>query len=117
MNCMKCGRETQEDQVFCLECQIDMARHPVKPETVVNLPQRSTELPPKKQPHRWAVTEEDQIKKLNRRCRVLTILLAVVMVLSLLYVAISTKAVQRLLQENLVGRNYSTIGQDNGAGE
>ena len=38
MNCMKCGRETKEDAVFCEDCLDHMNRHPVPPNTLVYVP-------------------------------------------------------------------------------
>lgn len=40
MSCMRCGKETDENQVFCAECLADMERHPVKPGTPIQLPTR-----------------------------------------------------------------------------
>ena len=37
-HCMRCGRELALGQVFCKECQADMAQHPVDPATPVILP-------------------------------------------------------------------------------
>ena len=34
MNCLKCGREIEEGQVFCNDCLVQMAKYPVKPEVV-----------------------------------------------------------------------------------
>lgn len=33
MNCLKCGREIEEGQVFCNDCLVQMAKYPVKPGT------------------------------------------------------------------------------------
>ena len=38
MHCMRCGREVTLGQVFCKECQSDMAQHPVDPTTPVIIP-------------------------------------------------------------------------------
>lgn len=40
MNCIRCGREIEAEQVFCAECLEDMERHPVKPGTPIQLPVR-----------------------------------------------------------------------------
>ncbi len=40
MKCMRCGNQTEENQVFCAECLEDMERQPVKPGTPVLLPDR-----------------------------------------------------------------------------
>ena len=40
MGCMKCGKETADNQAFCEECLEEMAAYPVKPGTPVLLPNR-----------------------------------------------------------------------------
>lgn len=40
MSCIRCGRDTEDNQVFCVECLADMERHPVKPGTPIQLPVR-----------------------------------------------------------------------------
>ena len=41
MSCMKCGRDTQDPQVFCDDCLQVMERYPVKPGTPIQLPKRA----------------------------------------------------------------------------
>lgn len=65
MHCMRCGRELPLGQVFCKDCQSDMAKHPVDPTTPVILPppvpvvsnRRSTRKPRK---------PEEQLSRLRR---------------------------------------------------
>ena len=52
MHCMKCGREIQEQQVFCPDCLAHMAENPVKAGTAIKLPPRSIESLPKKRAFR-----------------------------------------------------------------
>ena len=40
MNCVKCGRETEENQVFCHVCMDAAEKYPVNPTTVVHIPVR-----------------------------------------------------------------------------
>ncbi len=40
MNCMRCGIEIEDPNVFCADCLADMERHPVKPGTPIQLPVR-----------------------------------------------------------------------------
>lgn len=44
MNCMKCGTEIEESQVFCDDCLAVMEKYPVKPDVAVHLPKRNTVL-------------------------------------------------------------------------
>ena len=70
MRCMKCGRDTENEQVFCESCREIMAKYPVKPGTVVQLPHRDQQIQ-KKQTIRRHVTlsVEEQIKRLRRSVR------------------------------------------------
>lgn len=64
MNCMRCGRELTLGQVFCKECQANMAQHPVDPSTPVILP------PPKavtnRRNSRKPRKPEEQLSRLRR---------------------------------------------------
>lgn len=42
MYCMKCGKEIDDQQVFCDDCLAVMAQYPVKPDVAVHLPKRNT---------------------------------------------------------------------------
>ena len=107
MNCLKCGRETEDGQVFCKECLDVMEKYPVKPGTAVLLPKRSP-APAGKKP-RWhpVPTPEEQAARLkvqNRR------LIAVVVILAVL-LAVGGYFTGRYLIERRPmrpGQNYST---------
>ena len=43
MGCMKCGRDVQEGQIFCVSCLETMEKYPVKINAPVNLPSRKAE--------------------------------------------------------------------------
>ena len=82
MNCMKCGREIEETQVFCPECLTEMEKYPVKPGTVVQLPTRSTAAPVRKPARRRPQPNpEEQVKLLKKRVWFLRALLALTMAL------------------------------------
>ena len=40
MSCLKCGKSTQDEQVFCAQCLAGMEAYPVKPDVHVTLPHR-----------------------------------------------------------------------------
>lgn len=66
MNCLRCGKETEENQVFCKECLEDMERHPVKPGTPIQLPNRKVRGITKRSSFRVAASKwEDQIFRLK----------------------------------------------------
>ena len=111
MNCMKCGRETVESEVFCTECLMDMEKHPVRPGTLISLPQRKEESAPKKSLGRRkaALPLEEQVKRLKKTVRRQTV---AVVVLILLLLAAGHFAGMYLVEataEFLPGQNYQAI--------
>lgn len=106
MGCLKCGRDTKEDAVFCPECLLNMQRYPVRPGTPVMLPTRERVVP-KKVPKRRAVPPEEQIKSLKKRIRALTAL----WIVTLLALAVLAVVSWRVLPhpQHRPGQNYTTI--------
>ncbi len=107
MNCLKCGRETVSEQVFCEECLLDMQKHPVKPGTVVLLPRRRETAAPKKAPKRRTLPLEEQVKLLRMRSRwmALLLLICVVLILTMIYPSIQFMMTERFE----IGQNYTAI--------
>ena len=105
MYCLKCGRETDEDQAFCLDCQKEMAKYPVDPNAVVTLPVRK-QTPPRK-PVRRITPPEDQIRELKRRVRLYACLFAVALVAA---ICLSIPFIRDIGKEKFqIGQNYSTV--------
>lgn len=78
MFCLKCGRETENEQVFCNACLEVMEKYPVKPGTHIHLPKREATVAPKKTSRRRTLKPEEQVlqlKKSLRRSRILMVLL------------------------------------------
>ena len=75
MHCVKCGRKTEGEQVFCQLCLEDADKYPVKPGTPIQLPHRAPELPVKKKPgkEKPELKPEERIARLRRRVRWLTL--------------------------------------------
>lgn len=108
MNCLKCGRETQESQVFCPACQEVMQKHPVKPGTVIHLPHRDAPSAAKPLPEQWEENNDDQLPKLRRLTRWLT---ATIALLSLLLCIATGMLIHTLTMgeaSSAIGRNYTT---------
>ena len=107
MSCMRCGKETDAEQVLCAACLADMEKYPVKPEAVVLLPTRSApKVVPKKRP---PISAETRIARLRRKNRILTLLVIGVAILAILF---ATTAIILLEQANIRrfwGKNYSTV--------
>lgn len=105
MYCLKCGRETDEEQAFCLDCQKEMAKYPVDPNAVVTLPVRK-QTPPRK-PVKRKTPPEDQIRELKRRVRLYACLFAVALVAA---ICLSIPFIRDIGKEKFqIGQNYSTV--------
>ena len=77
MQCMKCGVDVPEGQVFCDKCLEIMDRYPVKPGTPVQILPRTTK---DKSSKKRELSPEEQLNKqknLNRRLRLLIWLLGI----------------------------------------
>ncbi len=115
MNCMRCGREIRDEQVFCSECLAEMEKCPVRSDTPVRIPRR-----PEPAAHRTvrkkAPPEEDQIRSLKKRVRILSWLLAVAVAA---IICLTIPAVQQLVESSiqmLPGQNYSSAENATGQG-
>ena len=107
MNCMKCGRETENEAVFCPDCLQVMEKYPVRPGTVVILPRRREPSVLKKITKRHVVTAEEQIKILRKRLSILTIMLVVCIVAIVL---MFQPTMHYVLDEHVeISQNYSTV--------
>lgn len=107
MNCMKCGRETGGEQVFCTDCLLEMEKHPVKPGTVVLLPRRRESVQVKKTPKKRIASPEEQLRSLRRWVRGLTIALCICigLILAMLY-----PTVHYFMHDHFkIGQNYTTV--------
>ena len=109
MNCLKCGREIEEGQVFCNDCLVQMAKYPVKPGTAVQLPSRGSAAVSKKvhSRRRSKTVPEEQLKALKKRIRILSVLLSVCVVLLIVLSVVTLRymSANRLLP----GQNYSAV--------
>lgn len=107
MNCMKCGRETPSERAFCEDCLLEMEKYPIKPGTVVLLPQRRLPSSQKKSGKRRSIPLEEQVKLLKQRAKALTIALVVCL---LLLAAGCTYLVEHLSTTHFKpGQNYTSV--------
>ncbi len=107
MHCLKCGKETKDQQVFCQHCLEVMDDYPVKPGVAIHLPTRQPLSAGAKQRHkRKALPPEEQVASLRRWVRRLTVL---AVLLTLLLTAVGAMLVETVLeQEQLhLGKNYT----------
>ena len=107
MHCIKCGKETKNNDVFCQDCLLVMQTQPVKPGTAVHIPTRpaSKKVPSRKK----ALSPEEQLLKLRKQVRKL-VWCIVALILALAVTTSSTLYLlhQQQLQDDL-GKNYSTV--------
>ncbi len=106
MQCLRCGREILEGQVFCNDCQKVMERHPVKPHTVVNIPQRSIRdrnLAPK------TPRLDDNTELLKRRVRQLRLLVAMLLAFLIFCTGWITWTELRQSKRPAIGQNYTSV--------
>ena len=105
MNCMKCGREAEDGQVFCSECLDQMESEPIRISTPVHIPRQPTK---GRTIHHPTLHSEEEVKRLeraNERLRVWVLLLAMATVL--LAMAAYHKEVATVVDE--LGKNYSVV--------
>ena len=107
MNCMKCGRETNSENVFCQECLLDMEKYPVQPGSVVLLPRRRESYVIKKTPRRHIPSPEEQIKLLRKWLMILSIVLAVAITA---IVFMFRPTMHYVMDQHFeIGQNYNTV--------
>ena len=109
MNCLKCGKETDEGSVFCAQCQEKMGKYPVKPGTVIHLTHREVPLSDKKAVAK--VREDAPTDQLMQLRKMIRWLIATITLLSLLLCAAAGMLIHTFTEESnipAIGRNYTT---------
>ena len=107
MQCLRCGRETEGDHVFCFLCESLMVKQPVKPNTVVTIPERTALV--RSVPVRKPSRPEEDTEHLHRT--ILQLRLWVCMLMALLVLCVSVLTWQELSRANgpAIGQNYSSV--------
>lgn len=104
--CLKCGRKTDEKQVFCDSCIASAKEYPIKPDAVVVLSHRDAP-PLRTGPRKRPPTAEERLAK-TKLCN--RWLIVTVVILGLALSVASAYLVQQsneLQFSQLVGRNYT----------
>ena len=111
MNCMKCGRETGSDAVFCADCLDHMERHPVPPNTLVYVPTEKDRVSSVKKnvSLRPVPSSEDQIRKLNRKLHAMSLLFALALGATIFFAILSLDTLRQLNVTSLIGKNYTAV--------
>ena len=107
MNCMKCGRETENNRVFCQNCLLEMEKYPILPGSVVLLPRRRESSVIKKTSKRHVLTAEEQIASLRKWVITLIIIVGVCAAAIALMIK---PTLHYVLDEHVeIGQNYSSV--------
>lgn len=108
MICMKCGRDTPSEEVFCAECLEDMRAHPVKVGTRINITPRNVRKRMDSPSREVPDNSDAEIRSLKRRIRRLRALLLCCV---LLLAAVMAAAGWYYLNDDTpaIGQNYSTV--------
>lgn len=107
MSCLRCGKETDEDQVFCSHCLEIMEEYPVKSTAGIHLPDHSKETPSKKSPRRkFSLSPDEQLIHLKRAVRNLIIAVTVLSLLLVLTVGVMGKMLHEAKKIRHSGQNY-----------
>ena len=109
MNCMKCGKEIPDSQVFCEDCLADMERHPVKPGTAVQLPEH-TELHQRRQMvQKKETTPEEEISFLKKMVSGLMLTVTILLLVLCMAVTSLLQLRKNITGDNAdIGKNYHT---------
>lgn len=110
VNCMKCGRETKEDAVFCEECLEHMERYPVPDHTLVYVPSEKDRAAAKKHTTtHTVVSAEDQVKRFKREADWLRLMVILFALLSMFLGIVSMETLNELKLTGLIGKNYTSV--------
>ena len=109
MNCMKCGAETPEDQVFCNHCLSVMEQYPVKPGAHIHLPKRTDPSEAAKKPtkKKRAPSLDEQIAALKARVKRLRLLAVVLVFVICVLGSFLAFSLYQQYTTTVPGRNYT----------
>ena len=108
MGCLKCGKETDEKQVFCQSCSQGMEKHPVKPGTAVQLHIREPKPQEKKGQKRKEQDPKETVRQLRKLIRWLTATVALMTLVICFLAGLLIHAWDEPAADFNIGRNYPT---------
>ena len=114
MWCLKCGKDTKNEQVFCPQCLAGMDAYPVKPDVHIQLPSHNTrDFTKKNAKKKRTPSPEEMVEVLrSRNRRLLALVLALMLALGALGYAYFKQTTAPVSEENKdqnVGKNYTVI--------
>ena len=107
MACLKCGKETTQNQVFCDHCLDTMAAFPVKPGTPVNLPMQKISDMPKKGAARRRLSQEELLSLMKKVNLGLLIAVAVLIIALSLTITALLRTTEALHLAQNTGKNFT----------
>ena len=109
MNCMKCGVEIPENQVFCDHCLAVMEEYPIKPDTHIHLPKREVvvESPKRSAKKKRFRKQEEQIVSLRKKVFRLRLTAAILAFLLCVASAFLGLKLYEDLSQPETGQNYT----------
>ena len=108
MQCLKCGKETTGEKVFCDDCLEVMEQYPVNPSTPVPAPRVVANTQEKKATRRRPPTEEETILQLKGLIRLLTVTVAILAVLLCFVAGLLMQQLETNQNKNAIGKNYTS---------
>ena len=107
MNCMKCGREMEQETVFCQECLQEMQKYPVQPGAVVLLPRHREPSIIKKAPKRHLPSAEEQVVTLRK----MVLWMSVALLVCIGAIILMFKPTMHYVRDEHfeIGQNYSSV--------
>lgn len=107
MECLKCGRETAGNEVFCSECLKEMEKNPVPSNTPVVLHNRAET--PRKAVHKKTQKQDVVIDQLHKQIHRLHIWVTVLVILLVAALGALGYGAWAMGDELDLGSNYSSI--------
>lgn len=110
MYCMKCGKEIDENRVFCEDCLAVMSQYPVRRGTPIHLPNNTPSVEKKAAPKKRQPAPEERLARFQTATR----WLALALVSTLLILSITISLLVNTLNtpasaSNDIGKNYNTV--------
>lgn len=82
MYCLKCGKDTENEKIFCADCVLSMDAYPVKPGTPIHLPTpRAAGSSKKATKARHKLSQKEQLARLKKTNRKLFVTLLIALLL------------------------------------
>ena len=114
MNCIKCGREHNEDTVFCQKCLDVMKNYQVPPDAKLQLPQRKPAPAKKAVSRKKAIPAEELVIQQRKAIKWLWLTLICTIMMLALSITLLFHFVQEEDVQVTIGQNYMTKDPNEG---